>query len=158
MRPQAWTHWSEKNSGFDACAMVCCSASRHCKPRCSRLSSARPNCPERDQVRQDLIVREMQQETRQHLDEIEALWREGCNLAYNLMGMISAPNSGRTVLDDAHRAAVLALRNDVNKRLLHLRLLRTNEHWISYGEGSFPALAIIPARPREPLAIVDKSA
>jgi hypothetical protein len=111
---------------------------------------------ERDVVRQDFFVADMKTRTGELLDEIEVLWRQSCSLAYGLMTLIQ-PSSGAVVLDDQHKAEILALRNLVNRRLLQLRLMRTNELWQTRGEGGFPPLTIIPARPRESLA-VEKSA
>jgi hypothetical protein len=126
----------------------------------------------RDLERQDAFVRTLTEETGTALDELEGLWRNACSLSFDLMGLISmlTPNPSMTGagaqvvaapvtqnLDEAHRAQVTALRNVVNRRLLAMRLLRTNERWQERGVGSFN-LPIVPAKPRADLAVIDKSA
>jgi hypothetical protein len=135
---------------------------------------------EADQRRQDEFVRDLKADMESMLNELETNWRRGCELAYDLVTLLSKSTpsvviSGASAslknldlqhpgaeivaapisrsLDQRHRDQIVALRNVVDRRLQTMRLARVNEHWAATGLGEFH-LEITPAKPRD-IAVIN---
>jgi hypothetical protein len=133
-----------------------------------------------DQRRQDEFVASLEREMHDKLNELENVWRRGCELSYDLVTLLSKSTPSVVMsgasgslkqldlqhpgaeivaapisrsLDQKHRDQVVALRNVVDRRMQTMRLARVNERWAATGLGEF-RLEITPAKPRD-IAVIN---
>lgn len=103
---------------------------------------------ERDQQRQDLLVKEMRARKDALIEEVLKHWTAACDAAFELTTLLDSGRLGQVQLDAAHKQILLGMLSDMGERLLAASLAHVNlSHEYQFAPSqAFRTLTIVPAR------------
>jgi hypothetical protein len=106
---------------------------------------------QRDQERQDALVKRCEVEKDALIEEILSNWTRCCEAAFNLMVMLDGGMGGQLQLDAEHKRQLFAMNTDVGERLQAAALIHANfQHQFVFARSEvFARMKIIPAKRRE---------